>query len=58
MSRESRVMTRLPWVICVLETCLISAADEKFSDFGSRLAKFRISSTDKFIIFSGAMLNL
>ena len=44
-------MTCHPWVIWVLETCLISAADEKFSDFGSRLAKFRTSSDEKFIIF-------
>ena len=44
-------MTRHPWVIWVLETCLVSVAGEKLSDFGSRLAKFRISSTDKFIIF-------
>ena len=44
-------MTRHQWVIWVLETCLISAADEKFSAFGSRFTKFRISSTDKFFIF-------
>ena len=51
MSHESRVMTRQPWVIWVLETCLVSVADEKFSDFGSLTLSFALAALASSLYF-------